>query len=876
MKTFQPDKCPSGEEDLSKQCSPPTVEEQRHVSSNTVEERVDEGEDSTRRGSAVSLPSRPSSGHLGSSCLIQSTSVADFSSSVNASIPVAQKRWGTWLRDTKLPPESATRAAAGASTIRSEYERSTMTPAVSVVQRSSSHASASTLGGRPHTRAAALAGNVHQPVATHPLAFAPAGRELPCNAMLVPPPPTRGSVLRNIGVFVALLVLAFVVTVIVVAYRASPRHDGGTLRYCETWDCVHHAELLTSHLNKSLDPCEDFSAYVCSAWWHSAAYREHVKTPVDEVALARLANFGTLLHLGRMKLPVGTKALDMYQSCMRANDDAGLYLEHFRALMRDMGLNWPDPPRDDLSALDVHLALSYKWQVHLWFVVRVLELPVSGKWLLVLEPATVLPILLNQYETVKESGSYNAYWMGFYSDMRTDNTPQVNRTTIEDTIMETDNMDYIVLNSLCLLIFARTQIQASFPLKSIGDRAQHITSSTWITSVQKNIRLSPELSASDDVLLTNERLLEVIDRLFLDYTKGQLLSHTAWSFVQLYGPVANPKMLLRHFGETSKVNAYRSFFCAAHVESSYKVLVLSLDIASHMTSEEQQTVVGGFKKLVLAAVNKINNSKWFDNDKKRLACEKLTSLKLEAWPAEKLQTDKRLEEIYEQYPDQGESNFADFWIGTRRAIYSAMEKVRHMNQSREYYDALSLPQNNPPSYPVYRYALQSVAVPMYMLKAPLYYKRGTKAMFYGGLGFLLAWNLAKVLHELRIIGWPPNGTVVDSALSDDKVEAYYDKTGCPIGDGVDSASPELPALEIAYAALEGTESSHVQGLAKDLPPIKVFFMTLCYMACTVPSSQSAFTINCNKIARNSAIFAGAFSCSDKAKMNPPKKCNFFG
>ncbi|XP_072143797.1 neprilysin-2-like [Dermacentor andersoni] len=785
-----------------------------------------------------------------------------------------------WQRGTTLPPEPATRAAAGVSTIRSGNEGSTTAPLVTVVRRASikstSRASAPPSAGRQHASVAAVAGTVHHSAATHSAASPPAGRGLPCNALFICPPPTRRSVLQNISVVVALLVLAFTIIFIVLASRASPHHDEGTLRYCQTPDCVLHAKLLTVHLNKSFDPCEDFSAYVCSAWWQSAAYREHVKTPVDEVALTRLANFGTLLSLGRMKLPVGTKAFHMYESCMGAHDDAGLYLERFRELMRDMGLIWPDPPRDDLRALDVHLALSYKWQVHLWFEVRVFELPVSGKWLLVLEPAAVLPILLNQYETVKESDSYKAYWMGFYSEMRSDNVPQLNRTAIEDTMMKTDNMDDIVLNSLCLLIFAQTQNEVSFPMKSISDHAQHITSSTWMTSVQKHIRLSPQLSASDDVVLTNDRLLEAIDWLFLSYTEGQLLSHAAWCFVQLYAPIANPKILLRHFGDTHKVNSYRSIFCAAHVEASYKVLVLSLDMASHITQDDQQALVGGFKTLVLAAVNKINNSKWFDSDKKRLACEKLTSLKLEAWPAEKLQTNEQLEKIYEQYPDQGESNFADFWIHTRRAIHSTMEKVRHMNESREYYEALNLSQNNAPSYPVYRYALQSVAVPLYMINAPLYYKTGTKAMFYGGIGFLLALNLVKILHEVGIIGWHPNGTFVDSAPSDEKMEAYYEKIDCPIGDRVDSAFPELPALEIACAALEGAESSDMQDLAKDLPSVNVFFMTLCYMACTPPGFKSAFAINCNKIARHSAIFARAFRCSDKAKMNPERKCNFFG
>ncbi|KAL3204773.1 hypothetical protein MRX96_011746 [Rhipicephalus microplus] len=49
------------------------------------------------------------------------------------------------------------------------------------------------------------------------------------------------------------------------------------LKLCRTEDCQRHATLLTEYLNTTLDPCDDFEAYVCSAWQISKEYREQAK-----------------------------------------------------------------------------------------------------------------------------------------------------------------------------------------------------------------------------------------------------------------------------------------------------------------------------------------------------------------------------------------------------------------------------------------------------------------------------------------------------------------------------------------------------------------------------------------------------------------------
>ncbi|KAL1476812.1 hypothetical protein MTO96_036224 [Rhipicephalus appendiculatus] len=95
-----------------------------------------------------------------------------------------------------------------------------------------------------------------------------------------------------------------------------------------------------------------------------------------------------------------------------------------------------------------------------------------------------------------------------------------------------------------------------------------------------------------------------------------------------------------------------------------------------------------------------------------------------------------------------------------------------------------------------------------------------------------------------------------------------------------SIFPEIPALEMAYMAYQrsvrdGSES-RPQGIPGGISGDKVFFMTLCYMMCTLPGAVGPHTADCNKAVRNSQAFARAFQCPPGSQMNPREKCAFFG
>ncbi|XP_054923163.1 endothelin-converting enzyme 1-like [Dermacentor andersoni] len=164
----------------------------------------------------------------------------------------------------------------------------------------------------------------------------------------------------------------------------------------------------------------------------------------------------------------------------------------------------------------------------------------------------------------------------------------------------------------------------------------------------------------------------------------------------------------------------------------------------------------------------------------------------------------------------------------------------------------------------------------------------------GGLGFSMALNLVASVdrHGLR---WHPNGTFGHFFLSSSSAKAFKDSDGClealeghaaSGGDSTQSTTgarasifPEIPALEVAYAAYRGAVSGRgdeaLQGIVGGFSGDQVFFMTLCYMTCTRPDAVGPHTVDCNKAVRSSEAFARAFHCPPESQMNPKVKCKFF-
>ncbi|KAH6928506.1 hypothetical protein HPB50_016843 [Hyalomma asiaticum] len=664
----------------------------------------------------------------------------------------------------------------------------------------------------------------------------------------------------TIGVTTCLCVVFFGAFLYLVRRRPALQ-----LKLCRTDDCQHHAALLMNHLNTTIDPCDDFEAFVCSAWQVSKDHREQERSVMDNLRYAWYRRFEDTLTTGSLKYFTGRKPLAMYQMCNLYFPSNASQVQLMHKFFADHGFRWPEPPAVLQSPLALLVMLSYRWASPYWITVYHLNTSSSRRQRVLITPGLYISILHNQYHSV--ASAYGRYWQQFlelfYPDPET--RPPMNAEVVEDfRAMEED-----VLESLHAAIQSRRKRPAIFPFVKIDAHVPNTSAVEWVGAFQAGMSLEPSLTLEDEIV-TDVAFLEVVGGLLAKYGKLKLNQHLAWLILQTYAPVTDYAFLVSYYGSKEKAAAYRPFYCAHKVEATYKVLVLALGVVARLTDLDRTAIDRGFKSIVSAAFGKIRNSLWMDDKDKVSMITKLASTSMDFWPPEVILNDSELERLYEEFPEKG-SSFADYWI----ASLAAMDR---MNRTAEYSKALLLPSNNFPFYAGYGYITNTVRLAIGAAVPPAYYGNGTKGMLYGGLLFLMAMQMVKAFDD-QGIRWYTNETALkDTFLSNTSLKAFRERTECEYGADKGSTFPEVPAIEISYAALKESHllyKTEPLALSGQLPEDKVFFMTLCYMMCGSMRLRHGITMDCNKAVRNFDPFARVYACKKGSKMNPEKKCSFF-
>nr|XP_054928970.1 endothelin-converting enzyme 2-like [Dermacentor andersoni] len=698
----------------------------------------------------------------------------------------------------------------------------------------------------------------------------PKGHSVTSLPTSLPPEPTAAQSHRCAIVLVSCgvpVLLGF----LIILLSSSHRHAEGRSLQCITEDCRRHAELLTKEIDLTLDPCEDFQAYVCSAVASTSDRSDNFKTVMDGLRLSWYHQLRNVLSGGSLKLPIGRKALAMYSWCRDKYPSDAPDLPLFLDFLRGQGMNWPEPPRSFQPPLQFVIKLAYLWHVPFWMTVSVLDVPdhtspsTDPRRRIQIRASSMVPIWLRHHRVA--SRVYTTYWERFLFHMYPDNStrPAMNVTAVE----EVREMEEHILGTLNSLVDSASPKPKVF---SFGELSTHVPKASafeWLRSFQKSIPLRRQLSFEDEIVVSDDLFLPAVSGFFEKYDEAQLNMHLTWLFVQYYAPVADYDMLVDHYGSKHKAAMYLPVFCGHHVEDTFKVLVVALDFVYRFTARDVKIVNDGFDYVVSAATERVSASDWMDDESKARLTKKILAAKKSLWPPDALVNAELLEKLYRGFPENTTS-FAYLWVATRMASTEILT-------NGGYEEVIKMPWNSLPGYVVYDYVSNTLELATAAIAAPLYYSNGAKAMLYGGLLFLMATHLVRSFDR-EGLRWTPNGTEVGGILSNASLFEYHDRERCLDGDIEHSLFPEVPAVDIAYTAMKQShvrDGSEPLGLRVDLSEDKVFFMTLCYTSCEIAGKESSRNFDCNKVARNSRPFAKAFHCPAGSKMNPDKKCGFF-
>ncbi|XP_075730723.1 endothelin-converting enzyme 1-like [Rhipicephalus microplus] len=652
------------------------------------------------------------------------------------------------------------------------------------------------------------------------------------------------------------------VMIVVQLWNRRPAGDVGD-PLCETDDCLHHASILEEVASRDVDLCDDFSAYVCSAWSPARIQTQRIVTAMDFAVYGWMKALNKTLHEGSGKIPVGRKAMLLYDTCMGDDWRYGNSASELLLFLNETGLIWPFAPVPKVDALALFLSLAFSYDASFWFSVAISDSPGSSdEWRVVLSPSFEL-LTIVVHTSVIESAVFTQTWTKMLQSFAGDAA----RDLDEAEINETNSVGAEILRQLYAASGDPTPESALFAMAKIEDYTPSISSTRWLNAFQQVLPLTPTMTT--EVFVTHVGYLRTIDSLFAKLGNERLLKHLSWLFLKMYISIAGPKFFIGVHGNAETFKVVRPLFCGLNVEQPYRLLVSVLSYVSRAVSNDRPLIDASFDSLVVEATDKLMNCYWLDERSRVLAMEKVKAVQKRLWPEDMVFEPGFLDDMYGDFPENETLNFGSTWIAVR-------ESVRGVKASKLYRSLSANPIGAAEPYLTYDAILNRVLMTMGVVARPLYYRNGTRGMLYGGIGFLMALQLVKSLDR-NGLRWHPNGSAVGNFLTEGSMKEYVARDSCLVQDAKASVFPEIPAVEVAYAALQRAlkEDGRRFRIAKDLTEERVFFMTLCFMTCPRRYTPSAYKVDCNKALRNFAEFATAYGCPRGSNMNPPKKCKFF-
>ncbi|KAK8756379.1 hypothetical protein V5799_000933 [Amblyomma americanum] len=681
----------------------------------------------------------------------------------------------------------------------------------------------------------------------------------------------------RVGLILLLFFALLFVALIVLALLIKKQRPRDPVTVCSSQDCRRHAQELRAALNLSVDPCDDFHAFVCGSWERSSAngsaagvYRDRLMVESAERAIGELQSDLILLEGASSKDSSRTAHLAslFYRSCSRPNAASDLHattakakLERFRELRAKMRLSWPEDLRSPtLEPVDVMLDLAINWNENFLFdaqLVNVSGRPVTlfltrGKplagWVHYVEPSYYATYVTTYFQ-----------YLGLNTSAR-DNHPPPNT-------LRSLTRDFLAVK---MDTATGEPNQTWFRLDLFDNPTPWIQPGLWLSLLNKHF--SPDLSWSSEhwVVVQDSRLIEGVQSLLKKYNKRQFVIGLSWIFVQthLWAILDLPRIRFGTGATDEFVSLIKKYSCLEYVQSRLGALVLP-DLSALSSKRPDAKIL---ERLVNATHDLIEKLPWIGNER-HAALHKTRYLTSSPFPHQTSFDVEGRETLYATFPPMGTDFATDFvesslWFQSKRkernllALYGRRTSSGHAQVS-------------------YIYALNSVLISMAAFEAPLYYANSTYSVISSGVGSILAREVARAFDPTgseineegrTVIWWGPS-----------RSRQYLDRVTCDLNASECCTStklfPLVPGLEIAFHAYkiqvrldnDSPSDYRLQGL-ENLTDDQIFFITYCYVLC---GSYTAEGVSCNMPLKNFQPFSQAFGCAVGARMNPHHKCAFF-
>ncbi|KAH7958362.1 hypothetical protein HPB49_001046 [Dermacentor silvarum] len=627
---------------------------------------------------------------------------------------------------------------------------------------------------------------------------------------------------------------------------SSQSHEKDLSAACRSEECHQYAKRLRESLNESVDPCTNFTRYVCDGW-----RRRHQLSVAEEAFMwtfDRMSKFVRTIEVPPHHQTAVTRAAAFYRSCVSVLRGERDELSRVKRAMAAAGITWPKKPKavPDLLHTLLYVHLQLRWSVI--FSIDVTNK--SGRSItLRLIPSVETAPLRKTLELMGEPNKAIEYFNTLVSAFGEPAKHDSERVTFTQTKYVETKVFRTIYSGLLKGSEEPQTLNTTLLFQSVPNLSQ----ARWRYT-------SRSVGIAEHVLLETSypTYVRQFFGLWRDLGESRLHLFLSWYTIQMAALFSNRLLIENFYGSEKGALLRHGAFCFS------KAYLLSG--ATVLRSSSSYALVGDARAQAEQLLWSIREA---------------FSRRQQGWPYDESAAISKLLALSDQ--EFALSAFAVFDENTTDNTVS--QHIGHGDITSSLVDnwmAAPLPHvtnvSHIASTAIERLSFATattdgrVVLMPYAFSFPFFDARGTRAMNYAGVGFHIAYALSQLsllpyisdIHGplyrfYNCTGMSSNAT---NSSSERILDAFSAFTTQALFDAFVNASASL-----------GTSDS-LPGLPA-LSGSRLFFVSLCYAKCRGSWTGGLTEPECGGFLPYVEAFTKVFGCQDGKPMKPVKKCEVF-
>ncbi|XP_075542669.1 endothelin-converting enzyme 1-like [Dermacentor variabilis] len=649
------------------------------------------------------------------------------------------------------------------------------------------------------------------------------------------------------GSVAAVLVVVVAGAMMLILLVASGRSRKAATDGCRSEECHQYAKRLRDSLNESVDPCADFTRYVCDGW-----RRTHEFSVAEEAFLStfdKMSRFVQALDVPPRGQSALQRAAAFYRSCVSVLHGERNEMPRVERALTAAGITWPYKHKatPDLLHTLLYVHLRLHWSV--LFSVNVTGGASGRPITLSLIPSVEMALFKKRLELIREPHKARQYFDTLVSAFGSHAKPGNKRFTFRETLT-TETIAFGALYVGLLNGSATPQaLNTSFMIGTIPN----LTQARWDATFS-----SLGITRKVSLVTTNPTYVTQLFYLWRYLGESRLHQFVSWCTIQIAALYTNRLLVENFYGSQKTALLRHGAFCFSKAYLLSGTTMFSSSVR-HMLVGDTRVQAERLLWSVRHAFSRSLQS-WPHSDNASIA-KVLQALSERDFTASALA-------VFDETSAGGEaesldsrdmtSSLVDNWIAAAVPYRTDISRIASTAIEQLSFTALT--------------ADGRVVLMPYAFAFPFFDVRGTPAMNYAGVGF----HFANALSQLTFI---PHIGDLDSPLY-----RFYNCTG--VSFATVSASPErLLGAFSAFATQPLFDAFHNAtanlGTSASLPGLpalsdsQLFFVALCYAKCHGSWTGGLSEPECGDFLPYVEAFSKVFACPVGSPMKPVKNCELF-